>query len=89
MYTCGWVFHREDCFDYWKLADILNALPHISRIKGVIHIEKAWVFYNRVNNEHDFDKVAYRRDSRIEIISSEALDWAKIEADILGCLVIQ
>lgn len=87
MFSCGWVFHRNDCFDYWKLADILNNLPSISRIKGVINIGKAWVFYNRVNNEHDFDKVAYRRDSRIEIISTEALNWDEIEAEMLSCRV--
>ncbi|QID16297.1 GTP-binding protein [Nitrogeniibacter mangrovi] len=86
LFTCGWVFHRDDCFDFWKLEAVLSALESVNRIKGVIRIGDAWVFYNRVGHEHDFDKVAYRRDSRIEIISSTALDWDGIEKDMLGCL---
>lgn len=86
LFTCGWVFHRDDCFDFWQLEAVLNALEPVNRIKGVIRIGEAWVFYNRVRNEHDFDKVAYRRDSRIEIISSVELDWDGIEREILACL---
>lgn len=85
LFSCGWVFHHDDCFDYWALESILNGLTDISRIKGVIRIGYAWIFYNRVNDEHDFDKVAYRRDSRIEIISSRELDWEQIEQDMLNC----
>lgn len=61
-------------------------LEHINGIKGVTRIGEAWVLYNRVRHEHDFDKVAYRRDSRIEIISSKELDWDDIEKDMLACL---
>ena len=88
LYSCGWVFHRNDCFDYWQLETVLNGLKHISRIKGVIKIGNVWVFYNRVKDEHDFDKVAYRRDSRIEIISTEPLNWAQIENEMLKCLLV-
>ena len=86
LYSCGWIFHRDDCFDYWQLEALLNELDPISRIKGVIKIGTVWVFYNRVKDEHDFDKVAYRRDSRIEIISTQPLDWAQFEGEMLACL---
>lgn len=87
LYSCGWIFHRDDCFDYWELEKILNGLVGVNRIKGVIRIGSAWVFYNRVQDEHDFDKVAYRRDSRIEIISPTELDWEQIEKDMLACQI--
>ena len=87
LFSCGWIFHRDDCFDFWALEAILNGLEDIQRIKGVIRIGHAWVFFNRVKDEHDFDKVAYRRDSRIEIISSRELDWEQIEQDMLACLL--
>lgn len=87
LFSCGWVFHHEDCFDYWALEKILNGLEGISRIKGVIRIGHAWVFFNRVKDEHDFDKVAYRRDSRIEIICPQELDWEQIEKDMLACQI--
>jgi G3E family GTPase len=86
LFSCGWIFHRDDCFDYWQLEEILNGLEGVNRIKGVIRIGHAWVFYNRVNDEHDFDKVAYRRDSRIEIISPQELDWEALEQQMLACL---
>lgn len=86
-FSCGWIFHRDDCFDYWALEEILNGLEGVNRIKGVIRIGTAWVFYNRVQDEHDFDKVAYRRDSRIEIISPRELDWEQIERDMLACQI--
>ena len=85
FFSCGWIFHRDDCFDYWELEVILNGLERINRIKGVIRIGRDWVLFNRVQNEHDFDKVAYRRDSRIEIISACALDWDEIERQIMAC----
>lgn len=86
LFSCGWIFHRDDCFDYWQLEETLNGIEGVSRIKGVIRIGHAWVFYNRVNDEHDFDKVAYRRDSRIEIISPQELDWEALEQQMLACL---
>lgn len=85
LFSCGWIFHRDDCFDYWKLESVLTELDGIQRIKGVIRIGNAWVFFNRVKDEHDFDKVAYRRDTRIEIISSHELDWEQIEQQMLEC----
>lgn len=87
LYSCGWLFHRDDCFDYWALEEILTGLTDVQRIKGVIRIGNAWVFFNRVNDEHDFDKVAYRRDSRIEIISTRELNWQQIERDMLACQI--
>ncbi len=86
LYSCGWIFHRDDCFDYWELEKILTGLKGVNRVKGVIRIGTAWVFFNRVNDEYDFDKVAYRRDTRIEIISPTDLDWQQIEQEMLACL---
>ncbi|MBF9002105.1 GTP-binding protein [Vibrio sp. NFV-1] len=85
LFSCGWLFHRDDLFDYWALESVLTAIDDVQRIKGVIRIDGAWVFFNRVGNEHDFDKVAYRRDSRIEIISNKELDWNDIEQSMLAC----
>ncbi|MDO6592585.1 GTP-binding protein [Neptuniibacter sp. 1_MG-2023] len=87
FYSCGWVFHRSDCFDYWKLEGVLNGIRGINRIKGVIRISSDWVLFNRVQDESDFDKVAYRRDSRVEIISPFELDWEKVEREMLACLI--
>jgi len=86
-FSCGWLFHKDDCFDYWALEEVLNGLEGVDRVKGVIRLDRDWVFYNRVRDEHDFDRVAHRRDSRIEIISPHELDWEQIEQAMLACQI--
>ena len=66
---------------------MFNGIRGINRIKGVIRISSDWVLFNRVQDESDFDKVAYRRDSRVEIISPFELDWEKVEREMLACLI--
>jgi len=84
--SCGWVFHRDEVFDYDRLEAVLNSLEGALRIKGAFRIGYVWVFYNRVLEHHDIDKIAWRRDSRIEIIAPEALDWDHIEQQLQGCI---
>lgn len=84
--SCGWVFHRDDVFDYDRLEVLLNGLEGAVRVKGAFRIGYVWVFYNRVLDEHSIDKLAWRRDSRIEIISRDERDWALIEQQLLDCL---
>jgi len=83
----GWVFHPDDVFDYDRLEAVLNQLQGAMRIKGAFRIDYVWVFYNRVLDEHDINKIAWRRDSRVEIIAPRTLDWNQIERQLLSCLV--
>lgn len=85
LVSCGWVFHRDDSFNYDDIYTYLNKIEDVQRIKGAFRIGFAWVFYNRVLDEHTVSKLAYRRDSRLEIISSHPLNWAQIEAELLQC----
>jgi G3E family GTPase len=89
MYSCGWVFHRDDQFSYDALYACLNGISGAQRIKGALCIGHAWIFYNRVLDEHSVSKLAYRRDSRLEIISTQALPWQEIESALLACLLDQ
>lgn len=84
--SCGWVFHRDDVFDYDRLEACLNGLEGAVRIKGAFRIGYVWVFYNRALDDADIDKLAWRRDSRLEIISREPRDWQAIERLLLDCL---
>jgi hypothetical protein len=84
--SCGWVFHRDEVFDYDRLEAVLNGLEGALRIKGAFRIGYVWVFYNRVLEQHDIDKIAWRRDSRVEIIAREALDWDLIERQLQSCI---
>ncbi|ANG62553.1 hypothetical protein A8C75_08680 [Marinobacterium aestuarii] len=84
--SCGWVFHRDEVFDYDRLEVVLNGLEGALRVKGAFRIGYVWVFYNRVLEQHDIDKIAWRRDSRVEIIAREALDWDLIERQLQRCI---
>ncbi len=84
--SCGWVFHKDEVFDYDRLEVVLNNLDGALRIKGAFRIGYVWVFYNRVLDSHDIDKIAWRRDSRVEIIAPQALDWDRIEQQLQGCI---
>ncbi|MDA9097647.1 CobW family GTP-binding protein [bacterium] len=69
--TCGLVFHREELFLRSRLIQlfhVLNTHPQVVRSKGVLRVGKEWVA-PRFNGETvELEPVAYRRDSRIEII---------------------
>ena len=87
---CGWVFSHEDNFRDKALIDYLGppgpkGLNNVERLKGVFRMDDEWVLVDRVRNELSFSPIAYRRDSRLEIILSEneTVDWPYIESALL------
>lgn len=87
FYTTGWLFHRDDQFDQEKLNTWLEQVPNLLRLKGVFRIRDQWRFYNRVGTESDLYPIAYRRDSRFELISPEPLDEASLQLGLMACLI--
>ena len=86
QWACGWIFHRDDCFDRYQLMDLLGGLRSVQRIKGVFHCQDDWWTINRSGNETTFRRSAWRRDSRLEIIhSSSELLWNDVEAQLMAC----
>jgi G3E family GTPase len=93
---CGWVFGPEFVFDHGDIADCLGppGLAGIDgagaalRLKGVFRTGRDWILLNRSGSECDISEIAYRRDSRAEVIvpDAAAADWDKLEAAILDCL---
>ena len=86
LYSCGWVFNSEDVFKLDSLKSIFKSLLKIQRIKGVFHTDEGWVLYNQVIDEATFSPIAYRRDSRLEIITTQALAKEDIQKNLLACL---
>lgn len=84
LVSCGWVFHQDDIFDFDALEAFLSSLSGIVRLKGVFRLGAAYVFINRVKDEMDYDAISYRRDSRIEILAEQALNWDAIETALIG-----
>lgn len=84
MRACGWIFHRDDVFDRETLFDCLGAVTGILRMKGVFHCADDWWTINRRDQAVAAQRTAYRRDSRIEIITDQPeLSWQSIESILL------
>jgi len=82
--ACGWIFHRSDCFDREPLMDMLSRVEPCLRVKGVFRCRDDWWIFNRKGNETSLSRTAYRRDSRVEVISDGTnLDWSALELAIL------
>ncbi len=86
---CGWIFSYEDIFNYGALIDFLGppgpkSILNIERLKGVFRTDKSWFLIDRVKNEITFSPIAYRRDSRLEIIlpENELVDWLEVETSL-------
>lgn len=86
-YSYGWIFAAEDRFDWNAIQQALDAMTGILRLKAVLRIGHAWVSYNRNGVEQaEISESAWRRDSRLEILTHQPLDQAAIEQQLLNCL---
>lgn len=87
MYSCGWIFSPEEVFNLPKLRQFFSSLQGVDRAKGVFRTGKDWVLINAVDGEFSVEYIAYRRDSRIELIANYDLDWLVFEVKLMVCLV--
>lgn len=88
-YSCGWIFSNKEVFDLNKLNMLIVKLyleNHIHRAKGIFRTGADWYLYNCVEGMPTSHYIAYRRDSRIELIASEPLDWKAIGTQLLACI---
>ncbi|MFP8966207.1 CobW family GTP-binding protein [Pokkaliibacter sp. CJK22405] len=83
----GWQFPADSVFDFEKLEAWLGELHHAERVKGIVRIGSAWVFFNQLRSELDYFKQAWRQDSRIELISQEKLDTEELTRTLNDCIV--
>ena len=83
----GWIFPAEQIFDQAQLKTLLDVWrgdPQILRAKGVFRVGRDWRLFNLVGAELNSQSLAYRRDSRVELIvrAKPAPDWGAIETAI-------
>jgi len=85
--ACGWIFSKADIFDRDELLDFWGSLRAVQRVKGVFRCGDDWWFINRSGSDTSIRPAAYRRDSRVEVITDDPkLSWEEVEAALLGCL---
>jgi G3E family GTPase len=80
--SCGWIFHYDRIFQQ-ETFRFLQSIGPVIRVKGVFRMDQGWALLNRIDDETSVIALAYRRDSRLEIISESELDWDKIEETLL------
>lgn len=86
--ACGWIFHRDDIFDRDDLFDYLARLNPVQRVKGIFRCSDDWWLFNRTGNDVSMRVSAYRRDSRLEIITNDALpNWDDVEKSLRVAIV--
>ena len=85
-YGVGWIFCPNEIFDLKKLKNWIASLKNIDRAKGAFRTGKDWVLINAVGTEFTVEYLAYRRDSRLEVISGEPIAWKTLESGLMGCV---
>lgn len=85
----GWIFSPEDVFNRRRLLELLSAMENIVRLKGVFRTGRHWMLVDKVGDELRRTTIAYKRDSRIELIVSDRaaqMDWQALEGALVDCL---
>jgi len=81
----GWVYPPEVVFDESRLRAAVAALlvpGRYARAKGLFRVGRSWRAFNHAGDALVWDDVAWRRDSRIELIALAGTEpaWDEIEA---------
>lgn len=85
--ACGWIFSPDDVFDRDRLFDYLGVLSPVQRVKGFFHCVDDWWLINRSGSDVSMTQTAYRRDSRVEVITDDTrLNWEETESALLASL---
>jgi G3E family GTPase len=89
----GYVFEPERNFDGEALTRFFDHLPEqvpgLLRAKGVFRVLDSWVWLNWAEGHWGASEVAWRRDSRFELIANGVLDSEVVRAQLFACLAPQ
>lgn len=86
--SCGWLFARGTRFNFLRLMTLLTGI-HADRVKGVMDTDGGAYLFNAEAGVLGVNDAGAARDSRLEIIHREAMDWDAIEAALLEAIIPQ
>ncbi len=84
--SCGWLFAPNSRFDFLKVMTLLSGLA-ADRVKGVMATDGGAYLFNAENGVLSVNDAGAARDSRLEIIHREVLDWDEFEKHLLDALM--
>lgn len=84
--SCGWLFAAGTRFDFLKVMTLLTGIS-ADRLKAVLDTSGGAYIFNLEGGVLGVNDAGAARDSRLEIIHREALDWDAIEAGLLAAVL--
>ena len=89
--SCGWRFPAQQRFDADRVARLFDQLPHLVtglwRAKAVLYVHQQRLWFNWSAGQWGVESVAWRGESRFELICRQAQDFSDLEAALYACLV--
>lgn len=86
-WSIGWRWHPSQRFDLIQLQRWLENLVWL-RAKLVIHSSAGWFSANALEGSAvEWKATEWRKDSRLELIFGEAQDEARLQAQLMACLL--
>ncbi len=78
FFSCGWIFPPHVQFDFDKLFELLRNLD-ILRAKAVMNTTRGTFAFNLADSTVGVTEMPAARDSRIEFIAPDKIDWNLLE----------
>ena len=85
----GWVFEPDTVFDAKRVQALFqqwSADAGILRAKGVLRVGRDWRRYDLAGGRVESASIAYRRDSRVELVVGAEVDWQQVEEQLRGAI---
>ena len=90
--SIGWIFKPELVFDWMALKNLFENLQKqpglVKRAKGVLRAGAPWMLFQYAAGEVSREYIAYRQDSRLELLlaSPDNFDFVAFEKLLLACI---
>ncbi|WP_019557948.1 CobW family GTP-binding protein [Thiomicrorhabdus arctica] len=93
--SIGWIFHSKIQFNRIKLKSFFTTMaPFLNRGKGLLKTGNEWQLINWSDEHLSFEDIAWRQDSRLELLFNDTIDPQKqslkhhkdIENQLLRCI---
>ncbi|MDG6777268.1 GTP-binding protein [Thiomicrorhabdus sp. zzn3] len=94
VHALGYLFSDKTVFDWKKLQSLFEDFSQdknfagIKRAKGVFRAGKPWMLFQWANHQAHRDYIAYRRDSRIDLLIDEhsSFNFIAFENRLKSCI---
>ena len=87
--SLGWQIEAENIFSQQKLHTWIRdsfELPHLQRIKAVLHTDKGWLSVNATRGEITLESMGAQQQSKLELIADGDLPADKLDKSLLELL---